>query len=365
VRAPRPGDVALAAEGLVTAAGDGAAAALAAIARRAPVAGAGDPAAQAARVEDRPLDLALPRELEAQARYLNPAGRLAARAVAALGADAFAPVAPERRALHLAQMDAHDWSTPDLVPAVLEATDGLRQPLEGAALNRGAVRRTKPFFLLDSLKNNAFSFLSAWRSLRGANTSSAGYAGSAASLFDVAVRAVAAARCDLSLFVAAARPTSEVALEERRRHGLLGLDGPPGDGAAALLLRRVGDAPGHPWVAGLALATGRPAAPGAIDEEAVRAAIGGALRAAACEPGAVGRLLAPARLAPLAARAGLGSAEAIDAAAALGDLALARFATDLALAAAFARQDGRPVLVVEAAWLGQTTACLVAPPAAG
>lgn len=349
--------------GLRTARAGDLAAAAAALSAPAPPA----PPAPAWRADEPFFDFALPRELDAQVKFLNGSGRLALAAVAAAvgGPEDLGAVAPERRSLYLAQMDSYDWDAPDLRPAVLGAErEGDAAPSD-EAINRAAVRRVKPFFLLESLKNNAFAFVSTWLGLRGPNTGVAGYGGATGPLLEVAARALARTRTDLVLFVAAARPTSPIAGLELLRHGLPPGGAVPADGAAALLLCRAGTAADlgrRPWarLAGLGVATGAAGAPGAGDAEALAEAARAALAEAGVAGPAVARVFAPARARPALAPLGLAPGEWIDSAAHLGDLGLAHPPADLALAAAL--PPGGPTLVLEAGWLQQAAAAVLLPP---
>jgi 3-oxoacyl-(acyl-carrier-protein) synthase len=194
-----------------------------------------------ARMEAPYLRREVPREMEPQIKFLNGSGELAVEATAEAidGAGLLtSDVAPPRRGLYLAQMDSDDWLCGDFAPGIRAATDDLSQPVEAEALNRASARRVKPFFLLSSLKNNAFSFLATMFELRGANTSIAGFAGPTYLTLDMAVRSLKRRSLDAAVVVATARPTSSVALAEMAQFGV---SDPAGDGAAALVLRRRGD----------------------------------------------------------------------------------------------------------------------------
>jgi hypothetical protein len=195
-----------------------------------------------------------PDELRTQVKFLNGAGELATQAAHDAWRDAAAEdaAAPEASGLWLSQMDTWDWPCVDFQTAVRDATDDLTRPLEAEALNRSSVRRTKPFFLLDSLKNNAFSFVTRWWSLRGANTGVAGFAGPTLGLLDLAARAIARGDQERALVVAAARAANGVLRRDLVLHGLSRPSGDPasrpldsrgtgcvlGEAAAALTVER-------------------------------------------------------------------------------------------------------------------------------
>jgi 3-oxoacyl-(acyl-carrier-protein) synthase len=262
------------------------------------------PLAYAALVAPPWLRAAVPASVESQRRLLNGAGELAAEAAAGAWAAARAserPVPGDAQGLWLCQTDTWDWGLIDLRPAFVEASAGFTGPYADADLNRAAPGRVRPFFLLESLKNNAFSFLAGWHDLRGGNTSTSGYGG-ALLLLDLAARAVERGEQDRALVVAAARVASGVARADLALHGLRerGDDRPyrpldaggrgvvPGEGAAALVVERAGEALPGCAVAllGFGAATGDPLpdlpAPTATT---VRAAVGIALAEARAAPG--------------------------------------------------------------------------------
>ena len=106
-----------------------------------------------------------------------------ARAEAAAGAWSVAGCSGRKvdgsaQGLWLSQVDAWDWNVIDLRPAFVEASGGFAHGYADADLNRASPGRVRPYFLLESLKNNAFSFLAGWYDLRGGNTSTSGFGAS-------------------------------------------------------------------------------------------------------------------------------------------------------------------------------------------
>jgi len=383
VRARRPDDAVLVGAGCVSAFGYGAAAAFDALdrghsaVRPADETEAGPDGPAVARAEAPLLRMDVPREMETQIKFLSGSGELAveatAEAVRAAGDHAIA-APPERRGLYLSQMDSEDWLCREFDTAVRAATEGFTIPLEQAALNRACGRFVKPFFMLESLKNNAFSFLATMFELRGANTSVAGFAGPTHLALDMAVRSLARGSLDIAFVVAAARPTSTAALTEMAARGIRQ---PAGDGAAALILRRRADAAGaQVSVLGLGCTTRRVDPEGGLPSTpALADAAREALAAAEVGPGELRAIVAP----------GLGEAdleqalEALPAAAGVaqvtwttgwGHCALAAETMQVALAAESLRRGrvprGEPwpspgaVLVLGAGLLGQASAAVLA-----
>ena len=213
----------------------------------------------AATVQEPLLRTDVPEALEAQIKFLNGAGLLAVNAAseawrhAGWEAD---DVAPEAKGLWLAQVDSWDWSCIELRPAFVDATEDFQRPVEAEALNRSSARLVKPFFLLESIKNNAFSFLANLFDLQGTNTSVGGFEAATLDLLDLAARALARKDLDRALVVGTGRVTQGVARHDYVAQGLaLPTDDPgyrpfdvagvglvPGEAAATAALERRVDA---------------------------------------------------------------------------------------------------------------------------
>lgn len=378
MRSPRPDDAAITGAGVVTALGYGLDASYEKLRagesalRPTQDADTGAAASPAAILEEPLLRAEVPREMMAEIKFLNGAGELAVEAtIEAMGAAALPEdVVPEMRGLYLSQMDSGDWSCSEFRPAVVAATEGLEKPLLGEALNEAAHRgrKTKPHFMLESLKNNAFSFLATMFGLRGANTSVAGFAGATQQAIDMGVRALARGGVDAAVVCGAARPTSGMARAEMKA---LHLAIPPGDGAATLVMERHAQADergAKPMavVLGLGAHTQRPAKEEwTVPTPALLAAASAALEQAGVEAGDLTGIVLP----PIATQ------DLPDALASLpatrdvpllrwqdqtGFLALAGDAADVAFAAC-ALRDGqhRALLVLSGGLLGQAGAVVL------
>ncbi len=213
----------------------------------------------AARIEEPLLRTEVPERLEAHLKFLNGAGLLAVNAAveawarAAWEAD---DVAPAAKGLWLAQVDSWDWSCIELRPGFADATDNFTKPVEAEALNRSCTRLVKPFFLLESIKNNAFSFLANLFDLQGSNTAAGGFESATTLLLDMAARALGRHDLDRALVVGAGRVAQEVARHDYVAQGLAdpsedagyrpfdvaGVGLAPGEAAAAVALERHADA---------------------------------------------------------------------------------------------------------------------------
>ncbi len=204
----------------------------------------GSEGTQWAPMEAPVLRNSVPDALETQVRFLNRAGEAAVEAAreamlhAQLATEASVADTEDphpRRGLFLAQVDGSNWDCNEFWPSVLQApryADG--EPTQ-ESYNRAAARHVKPYFILEDLKNNAFSFIATWFGLGGANSSATGYAGPALTLVNMAARSIRLGELDVALVVAAANPLDAIARAEARMR----LDLPlwsPGEGGAALVL---------------------------------------------------------------------------------------------------------------------------------
>jgi 3-oxoacyl-[acyl-carrier-protein] synthase II len=185
----------------------------------------------AAPAERPTLRMQVPPDQESQAKFLNSGGELAASVIAeATRASALAegPVPPERRGLYIAQFDLSRAQCTDFRSAVLEADEGGKRPLEAERLNLASLHKVNPFVLLETLQNNAFSFLSAAFGLRGANTSLCGYEGPGLLAFVLAARAVRTGRVGAALAVGALASAAGPARAELTAMGLTSPMSQPG-----------------------------------------------------------------------------------------------------------------------------------------
>lgn len=256
-----------------------------------------------APVERPLLRLAVPEDQEAQAKFLNGAGELAATVVGEAVRDAGllqSSVPPERRSLYVAQFDLERAQCRDYRAPVLEATANGTRPLEAEALNKAALHTLNPFVLLQTLHNNAFSFLAAAFSLRGPNTTVSGWEGAGLAAVGLAARSLRTGRADAAIAAGSALLTPGPARLEALRLGLTSPSADPasaarpfdrrrdgmvlGDGAAAVVLEPLAVAGTRlsgpiAVVAGQGGATGTPP-PGALspDAETLAAAARSALR---------------------------------------------------------------------------------------
>ena len=189
------------------------------------------------------------------AKFLNRGallGLAAAReAVTRAGLD-IAAVPPDRKGAVIAAGDLSKSDMTDFYPAIREATAGKWRTVDAPTLNRASFGGVNPFFLLETLNNNLFSFLTAVFDIRGSGTSIAGLSPLGAQAVEIACRNVQEGRVDVALAVGYGSWLNACSLAELAKLNMLsaGREGArsfrpmdarrdgffPGEGGAALLL---------------------------------------------------------------------------------------------------------------------------------
>ncbi len=328
---------------------------------------AGHPEARGviAPVED--LETRVPDALESPVKFLNGSGRLAVlaadEALKALEAAGFMldSVPPPRRSLYLAQLDAADWDCNVLRPALEFVGKNDAALTAGQGLNKQISRRTKPFFLLEGLKNNCFSFITQWFELRGPNTSTAGISHADFQAFDAAVRAVQDGRTDLGMVIGAGVTSEPVARADVLRSPLLAERSHPlvpGDAGACVILETQAAlaAGGRTPLAIVEAQVSRhgPRGPDGLTEETLRGAVTSAL-----DDRAVQLVVAPPEAWDMAkGLPALAEARWVDLQGAIGHTGPAAFVAAVVGAVA-ALGAGERALVLSSGMLGQAGALLL------
>jgi len=210
------------------------------------------------KIKNVELPESIPQKLLSQMRFLNRGSLLgfvsAHEAVSRSGIN-IQDILPGRRGLYTASGDLTNVGYHFLFPATQEATEGRWQEIDFEKLNRAALDKVNPFFLLESISNNLFSFLSAFFDLKGPNTSLASFSPSGMHALELACRSLSQAKADMALVVGCGNWITEIPLYEmdglgmlsrceygaqsfrpfdRRRDGFI-----PGEGGAAVLLETV------------------------------------------------------------------------------------------------------------------------------
>lgn len=264
----------------------------------------------AGRVADATLPAGLDPKLLGQAKFLNRGALLGLAAAWEATQQAALPAAlpAGRRALYVATGDFTMADCAFLYPAVREASGGRFRALDPERLNRATVDKVNPFFLLESIANNPFSFVSAALGCMGPGTSLGSQSPSGAHALELGYRTVRTGRADAAVVVGCGAwvgPVPQLEMKElgllsaalagaasyrpfdRRRDGFL-----VGDGGAALVLEpleaaRTRGAVVHGVVRGVGNATGSSSRL-VVQPEVALAAIREALTEAATAPAGLG-----------------------------------------------------------------------------
>jgi 3-oxoacyl-[acyl-carrier-protein] synthase II len=175
------------------------------------------------RVVNAELPPGLPAALSSQVKYLNRGGTLGAIAAAEAAAQAGleAAAAPPRRALYVATGDFTMVGCEFLYPATHAASAGLFETIDTECLNRATLDSVNPFFLLQSLNNNPFSFLAAAFECTGPGTTLASQSPGGCLALELAARTVREGRAEVALVVASGSWLNVVPLVELEELGLL------------------------------------------------------------------------------------------------------------------------------------------------
>ena len=126
-----------------------------------------------------------------------------------------------RRALYVASGDFSKIGYEFFYPATREEATGKTRVRDWAQFNQNALTQVTPFFLLESIANNLFSFLSACYDFKGANTSLASLSPYGSQALDLAYRAIQSGAADVALAVGYGNWIDEIPVCELEGLGLL------------------------------------------------------------------------------------------------------------------------------------------------
>lgn len=197
----------------------------------------------------------IPKKQMGQMKFLNRGATLgfnaSCEAIAAIKED-IAGITPGRRALYVAAGDFTKVGYDFMYPAIKDASDKNWKSVDQEKLNNSALNKVSPFYLLESLNNNLFSFLSAYVEFMGPSTSLSSLSPCGGNALELAYRSIKQNRADTALAVGYGNWITEIALYEleglgiiskcrsgaesyktfdRNRDGFI-----PGEGGAAILL---------------------------------------------------------------------------------------------------------------------------------
>ncbi len=197
----------------------------------------------------------IPHKLFSQMKFLNRGsllGFVSAYEAMIQSSINISMIPPSRRALYIASGDFTSVGYDFMFPAIKDGMDRRWQEMNFEKLNRSALDKVNPFFLLESINNNLFSFLSAFFELMGPNTSLATLSPYGVQALELAYRSIKQDKADIALVVGCGSWITEIPLYELEGIGMLSKcnDGKhsfkpfdryrdgflPGEGGAAVLL---------------------------------------------------------------------------------------------------------------------------------
>lgn len=203
----------------------------------------------------------IPHKLMGQIKFLNRGallGFLSVREAVTQAGINMQDISPGRRALYIASGDFTKVGHEFMYPAIKDATGGKWRDVDYEKLNNSALDKVNPFFLLESLHNNLFSFLSAFLEFMGPNASLASLSPCGGQALELAYRSIKQGKADIALAVGYCNWITDIPMYEietlgilsgcssgvrsfmpfdRRRDGFI-----PGEGGAAVFLEAEGTA---------------------------------------------------------------------------------------------------------------------------
>ncbi len=176
------------------------------------------------KVLDLTLPADIPPKITGQLKFLNRGALLgftAAHEAAAASAFQTSDIPPARRALYVASGDFTKVGYDFLYPAIKDASGDSGREIDFEKLNEATLSKVNPFFLLESLSNNLFSFLSAYLECMGPNTSLASLSPCGGYAIELACRSIRQNRADMAVAVGYGNWISDIPLFEIRELGII------------------------------------------------------------------------------------------------------------------------------------------------
>jgi len=166
----------------------------------------------------------IPHKLLSQMKFLNRGSLLgfgaAIEAEKQSGIN-FSDIPPERRALYIASGDFTKVGYDFMYPATKDGTGGKWEEMDFEKLNMSTIDKVNPFFLLESIYNNLFSFLSAFLEFMGPSTSLASLSPCGGQALEMACRSIRQGKADVAMAIGCGNWITEIPLYEVEGLGLL------------------------------------------------------------------------------------------------------------------------------------------------
>lgn len=202
----------------------------------------------ATRVENFQLPPCDDPRLRSQMKFLNRGSLLGLAAACEAMAQAGLQTSntpDHRKALYIGSGDSTMVGYEFLYPATCKALDNDTGEIDPSILNATALREAPPFFLLESMHNNLFSFVSAFFQLKGPNTTLASFSPCGAQALECACRAIRLGLADMALVIGCTTWTTDIILHEMREMGMLAQGDGKGSSFRPLDQRAKGFVPGE------------------------------------------------------------------------------------------------------------------------
>jgi len=166
----------------------------------------------------------IPQKITGQLKFLNRGALLgfaAAHEAAATAGFQVSDIPASRRSLYVSSGDFTKVGYDFLYPAIKDASRHDGREVDYEKLNEATLSKVNPFFLLESLSNNLFSFLSAYLECMGPNTSLASLSPCGGYAIELACRSIRQNRADVAVAVGYGNWISDIPLYEIRELGLI------------------------------------------------------------------------------------------------------------------------------------------------
>ncbi|MGO9613304.1 MAG: beta-ketoacyl-[acyl-carrier-protein] synthase family protein [Dissulfurispiraceae bacterium] len=167
---------------------------------------------------------AIPHKIAGQMKFLNRGaflGFMSAKEALANSGVTLTDIPPGRRALYIASGDFTKVGYDFMYPAMKDATNGKWKNIDRERLNISTLNKVNPFFLLEALSNNLFSFLSAFLEFMGPSTSLASLSPCGGYALELAYRSIKCNKADIAVAVGCGNWITEIPLYEIESLGIL------------------------------------------------------------------------------------------------------------------------------------------------
>lgn len=167
-------------------------------------------------------NIEIPTHLSGQFKFINRGGLLGhISGIEAMSMVMYQSIPQEDRGLFLATGDLTNTGCEFLYQTTKNYLNTPISHIPFERFNKTALNKVNPFFLLDSIANNPFSFISAYFDIMGDNTSIASLSPCGSLALDLAVRSIRQNRSKLSLVIGSTSWINDLTIFELKGLGLM------------------------------------------------------------------------------------------------------------------------------------------------